>query len=197
MIYTLPIIAALIGWFTNYLAVKMLFHPRKPINLLVLKVQGIFPKRQKDLAEKLGKIVSEELISVNDLTESIQNPENITEVKSVIDQKIDRFLNEKLKEAVPMISMFMSEELLGKIKTSLRTEFESVLPEIIDVVSKKLDQNVNIEKIVYERVVEFSSSKLEQILFSIMKKEFKFIELVGAMLGFIIGLVQVLLINFI
>ena len=197
MIYTLPIIAALIGWFTNYLAVKMLFHPRKPINLLVLKVQGIFPKRQKDLAEKLGKIVSEELISVNDLAESIQNPENITEVKSVIDQKIDRFLNEKLKEAVPMISMFMSEELLGKIKTSLRTEFESVLPEIIDVVSKKLDQNVNIEKIVYERVVEFSSSKLEQILFSIMKKEFKFIELVGAMLGFIIGLVQVLLINFI
>ena len=47
----LPIIAAIIGWGTNYLAVRMLFHPRKQKNILGLKLQGVFPKRQKVLAE--------------------------------------------------------------------------------------------------------------------------------------------------
>ncbi|MFT5861156.1 MAG: uncharacterized membrane protein YheB (UPF0754 family), partial [Flavobacteriaceae bacterium] len=37
MIYTLPFIAALVGWFTNYLAVKMLFHPKEPINFYFFK----------------------------------------------------------------------------------------------------------------------------------------------------------------
>ena len=53
-VYLLPLIAALIGWLTNLIAVKMLFHPRKSINLGFFSVQGVFPKRQKALAKKLG-----------------------------------------------------------------------------------------------------------------------------------------------
>lgn len=41
-----PVICALIGWFTNFLAVKMLFHPHKPIKIGPFTIQGIFPKRQ-------------------------------------------------------------------------------------------------------------------------------------------------------
>ena len=47
----LPIIAALIGWSTNYLAVKMLFHPRLPLRIMGFSIQGVFPKRQKQLAD--------------------------------------------------------------------------------------------------------------------------------------------------
>ena len=62
----LPIIAAFIGWLTNYLAVKMLFHPRLPLQVLGFSIQGVFPKRQKQLADKLGSLVAEELFSVKD-----------------------------------------------------------------------------------------------------------------------------------
>ena len=55
----LPIIAALIGWFTNYLAVKMLFHPRLPLKIFGFSIQGVFPKRQKQLADKLGTLVAD------------------------------------------------------------------------------------------------------------------------------------------
>ena len=54
----LPIIAALIGWLTNYLAVKMLFHPKLPLQVLGFSIQGVFPKRQKQLADKLGSLVA-------------------------------------------------------------------------------------------------------------------------------------------
>ena len=57
----IPVISAFIGWITNWVAIKMLFHPRNPINILGIQVQGIFPKRQQQFAEKLGKIISNDL----------------------------------------------------------------------------------------------------------------------------------------
>ena len=57
----------------------------------------------------------------------------------------------------------------------------------------KAEKNLDIEQIVYNKVCNFSNEKLEQILFAILSKEFRFIELVGGVLGFLIGLVQLLL----
>lgn len=45
----------------------------------------------------------------------------------------------------------------------------------------------------FEKVKNFSSDKLEEILYSIMKKEFVFIEIIGAVLGFLIGVIQILI----
>ena len=64
IVFALPVIAAGIGWITNFLAVKMLFHPKSEVKLLGLRIQGVFPKRQAALAQKLGDIVSEELFSI-------------------------------------------------------------------------------------------------------------------------------------
>jgi uncharacterized membrane-anchored protein YjiN (DUF445 family) len=49
------------------------------------------------------------------------------------------------------------------------------------------------EKIVIDKVAGFSSDKLEEVLNNIMSKEFRFVEIIGAVLGFIIGLLQVLI----
>lgn len=195
IIYTLPIIAALTGWITNYIAVKMLFHPRKKVKILFFQVQGIFPKRQKSLAEKLGKIVADELFSVDEVRKALKNPEGYQEVDQVIDEKIEDFLENKLVEAMPMLYVFMNDELKVTIKTTLKEEVQAMLPEMIDRFANKIEREVDIEKTVYEKVVNFSSDKLEAILYSIMSKEFRFIEILGGVLGFIIGLIQIALLQ--
>ena len=67
----IPLISAIIGWLTNFLAVKMLFHPKEPITFLSIKIQGVFPKRQKELSNKLGILVSEELFSIQEISKQI------------------------------------------------------------------------------------------------------------------------------
>ena len=73
ILYLLPFIAALIGWMTNFLAVKMLFHPKEPKKILGFSFHGVFPKRQSALAEKLGNLVSEELFSASDVSAKIKD----------------------------------------------------------------------------------------------------------------------------
>jgi len=193
--YVFPLIGAITGWVTNWIAVKMLFHPKEPKNFLLFKVQGVFPKRQKVMAEKLGHIVASELFSIDDVVSKMKSSNN-EDVFGVVEQKIDDFINVKLASSMPMLAMFLNDDLKNKIKTTLLDEISDILPGIIDSYAEKLKSEIDIKAIVYDKVVNFSSDKLEDILYSIMKKEFKFIELLGGVLGFIIGLIQLLILSF-
>ncbi len=195
-IYLLPFIAALIGWFTNFLAIKMLFHPKKPINLGFYKLQGIFPKRQKVLAERLGSVVANNLVHFEDIKKSLDDPAAMATIHKTIEAHLETFLQTKLKENFPMLSMFLNDNTIQKIKNVLTNEIESILPMIVNNYVDKIEQDLNIEKMVSEKVASFSSEKLEELLFAILKKEFRFIELVGAFLGFLIGIVQILLVQY-
>jgi len=189
----IPIISAFIGWFTNWVAIKMLFHPKKPIFVLGLRIQGIFPKNQQQFAEKLGKVVGSELLSFSELEEKITKQENIDKLIPLVDSHIENFLKNKLKETMPMIAMFISDKTIDQLKTVFITELQSLFPNLMQQYMQQLKTDLDFEKIVTEKVSNFSSDKLEQILLQIMSKEFRFVEILGGVLGFIIGVLQVFL----
>jgi len=189
----IPFISAFIGWFTNWIAIKMLFHPRIPKKILGFTFHGIFPKRQKQFAEHLGKLVSKELISFDDIEKKITNPENIKKVMPLVDEHIDTFLKTKLVATMPMISMFIGDKTIAQLKEVLMKELETLFPQLMQNYIGSLQQELDLEKIVTEKVSHFSSDKLEQVLNDIMAKEFRFVEVIGGVLGFLIGLLQVLI----
>ena len=188
---SIPFISAFIGWFTNWIAIKMLFHPKEPKKILFITFQGVFPKRQRQFAEKLGKMVSTELISFKEIEEKIVNPDNLKKLMPFVEIKIDDFLRNKLSDAFPIISMFIGNSTINQLKTIFMAELEIILPEMIASYMKNMESQLDLEKIVTEKVYGFSSDKMENILVQIMSKEFKFIEVIGAILGFFIGLLQV------
>jgi uncharacterized membrane protein YheB (UPF0754 family) len=169
----------------------MLFHPKEPKKILFLTFHGVFPKRQRQFAEKLGKLVSPELLSFKEIEEKIVNPENLKKLMPFVEGKVDDFLRRKLSDAFPIISMFIGDSTINQLKTIFMAELEIIFPEMIASYMKNLESQLDLEKIVTEKVYGFSSDKMESILNQIMSKEFKFIEIIGAVLGFIIGLLQI------
>mgnify|MGYP002777268285 CR=1 FL=1 len=187
----IPVISAFIGWVTNWVAIKMLFHPKLPVKVLGITLQGIFPKRQDQFAVKLGKLVSEQLLSFNDIESKLTNPANLHKMMPMVEQKIDEFLRVKLADTMPMISMFIGDKTIEKLKSAITAELESLFPSLIKNYTNSLKQELDLEQIVTEKVKNFSSDQLEDILYQVMSKEFQFVEIIGGVLGFIIGLVQV------
>jgi len=193
LLYLIPIISAFIGWFTNWIAIKMLFHPKKPVKILGITFIGIFPKRQVQFAEKLGKLVSDELLSFQDIESKITNPTNIDQLMPQIDAHIDHFLRVKLADQMPVISMFIGDKTIQQMKSVFMAELKELFPGIMKSYMGNLQRDLDLEKIVVEKVKGFSSDKLEQILNDIMSKEFRFVEIIGGVLGFLIGIIQVIL----
>ena len=179
--------------FTNWIAIKMLFHPREPKKILGITFQGIFPKNQKQFAAKLGKLVGEELLSFKDISSKITNPENVDKLMPFVEEHIDYFLRVKLAEKMPVISMFIGDKTIGELKIVFMEELKTLFPSLMQNYMTNLQQDLDLEEIVTQKVAAFSSDKLEDILNSIMSKEFRFVEIIGAVLGFIIGLLQIVI----
>jgi uncharacterized membrane protein YheB (UPF0754 family) len=89
--------------------------------------------------------------------------------------------------------MFVGAGTLDKIKEGLLEEIDALLPQLMQQYAENLKSKIDIQAMVTEKVAHFSSDKLEEILVSIMKKEFRFVEIIGAVLGFVIGMLQVLI----
>ena len=191
LIYSLPLIAAVIGWFTNYIAVKMLFRPREKVKILFLEFQGIFPKRQQVVAEKIGKLVSDELLSIHDIKEKITQPENMDMINQKIEAKIEEYLNTTFPANHPVMALFLRKKTLDKLKNDFLLEVDELAPQIVAQYIANMEGHLNIEKIIQEKIALLSPAKLEFLIMQVLQKEFQFIELIGAVIGFIIGLLQV------
>ena len=197
MIYTLPFIAALVGWFTNFIAVKMLFHPKEPVNILgVYTLQGIFPKNQSKVAENIGRMVADELLSSEDLKEKLNNPENILTIKELVEVKIDYYLNVSFPKNYPITAALVGDKRKTKFKDTVMEEIDESVPAMIDHYLSNIEERFNVEQIIKERVNNLSPERLEGLLMALLKREFKFIEYIGAVIGFIIGWIQVLMVQF-
>ena len=193
LLFLLPLIAALIGWMTNYIAVKMLFHPKEPKKIVGITFHGVFPKRQNVLAEKLGQLVADELFSVTDVSAKIKEFATSDEAMNEVGKRIEMTIRNKLVQAFPMRAMFLTDEMVEKVTGLFKNELKDFLSATSQGMGEKLEENLNVEAMVKERVNAFSSEKLEKLLNQLMKKEFKFIELVGAILGFLIGCLQLVI----
>jgi uncharacterized membrane protein YheB (UPF0754 family) len=58
---------------------------------------------------------------------------------------------------------------------------------------KNLESEMDLEQMVTAKVAKFSSEKMESILVQIMSKEFRFVEIIGGVLGFLIGILQIII----
>jgi len=195
LIYLLPFIAALIGWATNYLAIKMLFHPHEPKKIIGLTFHGVFPKRQAQIAEKLGELVANELFSIKDVAKKIEDLSTQPEALEEVGKRIEKTIRGKLMAAFPMLSMFLSDEMIEKVTTLFKGELEDFLRVSAEGLSSKLEESVDVQALVREKVQAFSSNKVEELLLGFMEQEFRFIEKIGAVLGFIIGCIQLVLVT--
>jgi uncharacterized membrane protein YheB (UPF0754 family) len=192
-LYTIPFISAFIHWLTIWMALKLLFHPREPRKILGLTLHGVFPKRQRQIAGSLGKIVGQELLSFADIEQTITNPANVAKVLPLAEEHIDHFLRVKLKESMPMIGMFIGDKTITQLKATFMTELAELFPVIMKNYVANLKNDLDLEAIVVDKIANFSSGKLETMLNQILTKEFRFVEVIGAALGFFIGLLQIFL----
>jgi uncharacterized membrane protein YheB (UPF0754 family) len=192
LVWLTPFVGAFIGWLTNYVAIKMLFRPREPWRFLGLSLQGVMPKRQRDLALKIGEVVEEELLKSEDILQAINTEELRAHLAVVIETRIDRFLREKLFRGEFLYEKILAREAVQRVKRALITELVNLFPLEVEAAIKQLVEKVDIRKIVAMRVEQFDFERLEKLVYRVASTELNWVVYLGGVLGFIIGLLQVL-----
>ncbi len=192
--FLIPLISAFIGWFTPWLAIKMLFRPKKLRNILGFRLQGVIPAKQPEIAAGLAKWVSEELFSMDIIEQKITDPAGFEKLMPVIETHIDDFLRVKLPKQMPVISMFIGDKTINELKLVFMGELQELFPVIMKNYVGGLKEQINIESIIINKIGNYPSEKIETIVYQSLKKELFYLGVFGATIGFVIGLTQVLIV---
>ena len=184
------VIGALIGWITNYFAIKMLFRPLKETNILGFKIQGLIPKRKMEMAISIADTIQEELISMKDITANIGDIELGDEIDIIVDRIVEDKLQKEVLSKIPMASLFVTDSMILKIKGHIKDAIEENKDEFFDVIIKKMEDSVDMKDIIVEKIQNFELDKLEKMVYKIANNELKHIEVIGAILGAVIGGIQ-------
>lgn len=195
--FLIPLIAAGIGWFTNFIAIKMLFYPRHKKKFFGISFQGVFPKRQQQLGAKLGELFADRLGVQNLIQSKLHNVVDFAELKTSLTIKVKESALDFIAAEMPFLKSMLPTELIDTLSNKVADKLFTELKEKFNSSVANLNKTVDVKSIVEKEVVSLDAAELEKLLQDLLKKEFRFIEWSGAILGFLIGCLQLVLASFI
>ena len=184
---TLPLISALIGYITNVVAIILIFWPQQPITFGFFKLQGVLPKRQADIAASVGELVEERLLSLDEVIDQVNTPEVRERLVVTITDVMRDKLDSMLPRFIPPRAIQLIADALEKV---VRQEADQIISQVVESVRDYLTTEIQIKQIVEDKINQFDLDELEDLVRGVASTELRFIEILGGVLGFIIGLVQ-------
>ena len=170
----------------------MLFRPRKPVGLFKWKIQGLIPRRQVELATRVAEIVETELFNQHLIREEMKKIDLQPYLEQLATNIVWDRLGPRLKQ-IPILGNLVNDKFLyGLNKLALESLIGETEP-LLEKVSTEVEKHIAVRKIIEEKIHAFDLDQLEDIVRKLAHKEFRSIEILGAVIGFMVGLLQCLL----
>jgi uncharacterized membrane protein YheB (UPF0754 family) len=189
----IPVLTAFTGWLSIHLLVSLLFSPLRPVRLMGLTVQGIFPRKQQELAISIGRLVEAEFTALS-LEEKMTSPDSIQKIMPAVETHLDHFLRVKLAERMPMVSMFVGDKTIGQLKAIFIDELQALFPVLIKDYIHTLQEDLNIQQAVTTKIAALSSQTLAASFSLAFGKELRTAKWIAVFIGLLVGLLQLAII---
>ncbi|WP_026375276.1 DUF445 domain-containing protein [Aestuariibacter salexigens] len=185
---SIPLISAIVGWATNYLAVKMMFYPIEFIGIRpIFGWQGLIPAKRREMAEIEVELVLGKLLSVQELAGRL-DPDKLTEsIQRRLKQVVRKIVNDVMRESAPTLWASLPVQGKNLVYTRIEADIPNVVAKMVDDFKHNIDEILNIEELVVNQLVD-KPELINEIFLTAGDKEFPFIERSGLYFGFLFGL---------
>ena len=144
------------------------------------------------IANEAGNLALKAFDSLN-IQEKIGNPALLDSALPMIETHIDEFLNVKLKEEMPMISMFIGNKTTDKLKEVFIAQLKQLFPNIMNQFAGNLSSTLNIGQKVSASILAIPDEIIEAEIQKRLGSKISLLHYAGAVGGFLIGLVNLLI----
>ena len=188
---SVPLITAIIGWLTNWAAVKMIFYPETFVGIGPIGWQGILYKQGDKFAGGVADMVDKNLLSAREIAERIDLG------------GLQELIGAHLEPEIPELCRALGEELVAegaweKLPDAVRELICAQVAEQTRLIGGELfvelraraDELIDLHSLTFRQLSGENVSRLARLTKRIGQSEFKFIEYYGGVFGLIIGLVQ-------
>lgn len=187
--WTLPAFGFVVGYATNWLALWLIFEPKTPRKFLGMTIQGLFHRRQKEIAKEFGDVVSQRVFNNENIFAEISSGEPRRKLLAIVESKADALIGRY--KSHPMAMMMMKPELVTALKTDLLRDVEAEMFRPGSLVQQFVDKSDKIRVMLQERMAVMDAEGYENVLRPAFKQDEWKLIVAGAALGLAVGVIQV------
>ena len=194
IVLLIPLISGLVGWFTNVVAIKMMFYPVEFVGIRpYLGWQGVIPANALRLAKVSNTLITQKLLSLRQLFDETFSPEAFAgKLGAVVDEVTEQVIDEVANKHAKAMWDNAGEFMQNKMRALVREEVIEVSRSMAMDMADDVDQIMDIEKTVLE-AMDRHKALMGEMFYEVGRKEFKFIERSGLYFGFLFGLFQMVI----
>lgn len=188
--WLLPLFGLLVGFATNWVALKMIFNPKRPWRLGPFSIQGLFFKRQHEVAEDYANLVADEVLTPANILEALLKGPQSDRLFTLIRDNVQRAIDESAGAARPLLAWTVGSESYARMKASAVERVLARIPGTLQHVTEYAEDAMRIRETLVSRLRDLDPLDYERMLRPAFEEDEWLLIMVGALLGLGVGWCQ-------
>jgi uncharacterized membrane protein YheB (UPF0754 family) len=188
--WVLPLGGVVIGYVTNWMALWMIFEPVNPRKIGPLKLQGLFIRRQPEVADVYAGIISDDIVTLSNMGDELLHGPQSDRTRWMIEARLRPAVDRSVGVVGPAVRVAMGTDRFDAIRESIAAEaVEYTMTPLTDPEFNR-KQSGAVRKLIAERMRELPPEDFQELLRAAMREDEWLLLLHGAVLGFAAGLLH-------
>jgi uncharacterized membrane protein YheB (UPF0754 family) len=192
--WLLPIVGGVVGLGTNYLAIQMIFRPMEPRRIGPVRLQGLFPKRQGQIAADYGRIAAGEILTPRNLLRLLTEGETGTRIARIVLQRVSVAIDTQAPTLTALTGTEVTRDQLDTIKWRLIERVARDYPEVEPDIERYLERTFDVGGQVESKLAALSKPEFERLLRGLFEQDEWILIAIGGALGLGVGFLQAALV---
>jgi uncharacterized membrane protein YheB (UPF0754 family) len=186
----LPVAGLLVGYLTNWVALRIIFQPIEPVRVGPITFWGLFPKRQPQVATVYARLVTSEIITLANIVDEMLHGPMSDRTRILLAKRLRPAIDEAVGLARPAVRLAIGGREYDSIKESLATDAVEVTLDSFRDPAFNEDRSEILQELIAERMAELPPREFSDLLRSAFKEDEWQLIAAGAVLGGAAGLTQ-------
>jgi uncharacterized membrane protein YheB (UPF0754 family) len=191
----MPAFGLVVGWSTDWLALKMIFRPKRPVHILGFQIQGLFLKRRREVAADYGKLIAEEVITAHKVIEAIITGPLSDRVFALVARQVQAALDRSAGPARPLVAVTIGTARYQQLKKTISGKVIERLPETMRYVEDYARETMDVQNLLVQKMQQLDEQQFEALIRPAFEQDEWILITVGAVLGFVMGEAQALVLE--
>jgi uncharacterized membrane protein YheB (UPF0754 family) len=188
--WLLPICGVFIGYTTNLLGIWMIFEPVEPRRFLGREIQGLFLKRQKEVADVYSRIIADDIVTLSNIGDDLLHGPRSDRTRQMIEYAMRPAVDRAVGRARGVVRVAVGTREYDAIRTSVAAESVDYAVEPFRDEEFSRQQSRSMRELMVGRMREMPPGDFSEMLRTVMREDEWLLYLHGAVLGFGAGLIH-------
>ena len=190
--WVMPLFGLFTGWFTDWLALKMVFNPKHPTRYFYFfEWQGLFLKRRAEVSAEYGRLIAREIVTPKNIIDAILRGPLSDRLFNMVQKQVQKAIDEQAGVAKPFVVFAVGSQKYQEMKKRVAQEMLKRLPETLTHIEGYARDAMDLENTLAAKMQELTVEEFEGLLRPAFQQDEWILIAVGAALGFLVGEAQV------